>query len=73
MHDLRHAGCHDCAPKAWRGVPNVTGNYDLDATIMHRGNSDLPARLRTHLASAAQSYSPRVGYTSSYHGNHGDD
>jgi hypothetical protein len=72
MHKLRHSGCHSCAPKAWRGVPNVTGNYDLDATIMHRSNRDIPARLKLHLASAAPTYGPRTSYHS-YSANHGDD
>ena len=74
MHGLAHKGCHSCAPKPWRTVPNVTGDYDLDATIMHRKNHDLEARIRTHLAlprGSAGVYGPR-GY-SGRGGNHGDD
>jgi hypothetical protein len=66
MRELAHAGCHDCAPAAWRKVPKVTGDYDLDATIMHRKDTDLPDRIRTHLSG------PRTAYTA-YHNYHGDD
>jgi len=50
MHSLAHRGTHGsaCAPKAWADVPNVTGDYDLDATILHRNNRDLPHRLQLY-------------------------
>lgn len=72
MHNLAHRGCHDCAPKPWKVVPNVTGDYDLDATIMHRRNRDMAARLAQHLARTAPTYGARTHYTG-YSGNHGDD
>lgn len=74
MHRLAHQGSHRaCSPRPWRAVPKVTGDYDLDATIMHRGNSDLPHRLAQHLKQqAGPAYSPRTN-TNGYHGNHGDD
>ena len=37
--------CHQCAPRGWRDVPDVTGDFDLDASILHRHNKDLPHRL----------------------------
>lgn len=61
---------HDaCAPKAWKDVPNVTGDYDLDATIMHRDNKDLPHRLA--LYTKGQVYGPLTGYNA-YHNYRGD-
>jgi hypothetical protein len=75
MHALAHRGCHDCAPKAWHNVPKVTGDYDLDATIMHRKNKDMAARLNMYLATprvVAGAYGPRSGYTHQG-GYHGDD
>jgi hypothetical protein len=61
MHKLARQGCHDCdAPKGWHDVPNVTGDYDLDATILHRSNSDLPQRLR--LYTKVNAYGYRTGY-----------
>jgi len=56
-------------------VPRVTGDYDLDATIMHRNNSDMASRLQTYLRQprgAAGAYGPRSG-GSGYSGNSGDD
>lgn len=72
MHNVAHKGCHTCAPKPWKAVPNVTGDYDMDATIMHRKNRDMASRLSQHLARTATSYNIRSAYTG-YNGNHGDD
>jgi hypothetical protein len=64
---------HECAPKDWRDVPNLVGDYDLDATIMHRDNPALPARLSLYVKNTkATSYGPRTGYNG-YHGYSGDD
>lgn len=61
MHQLAHAGSHDAdAPKGWHDVPNVCGDYDLDATILHRSNRDLPARLELYIK--RNSYGPRTAY-----------
>jgi hypothetical protein len=62
---------HTCAPEHWRTTPNMTGDYDLDAAIMHNRNSDLPQRLNLYLA-PRPAYRPRTGYHS-YDGYHGDD
>ena len=62
MHNLAHDGCHDdCAPGGWHDVPKVTGDYDLDATILHRHNKDLPDRLKLYVKRA--SYGKRTGYS----------
>lgn len=74
MHRLAHAGCHDdCAPKDWHNVPKLTGDYDLDATIEHRNNSDLPQRLKLYTKRGGiNAYGPRTSYRG-YHGYSGDD
>lgn len=73
MHRLAHAGCHDdCSPKGWHDVPKMSGDYDLDATILHRSNKDLPKRLEMYLKQPKGSYGPRTGYNS-IHGYSGDD
>ncbi len=72
MHDISHSGCHQCAPREWRGVPNLTGDYDLDATIAHRPNRDLPHRLGLYTKRSRESYGPRTAY-GGYHGYSGDD
>jgi hypothetical protein len=72
MHLLSHRGCHHCAPKAWRDVPVMTGDYDFDATILHRSNGDLPLRLNLYLKHDVKAYGPVTGY-SGYNNYHGDD
>jgi hypothetical protein len=73
MHRLAHNGCHDDdAPKAWRDVPNLTGDYDLDATILHRNNKDLPNRLKLYTKRGkGGTYGPLTAYNgySNYHGD----
>lgn len=61
MLDIGHAGTHACAPKAWREVPVLSGDYDTDATLMARKNSDLPARLALHIRQP-RSAGPGTGY-----------
>lgn len=63
---------HQAAPSPWRGTPNMTGDYDLDATIMHRKNTDLPARLAMYTRKPKVGYGPRTAYNG-YSGLHGDD
>lgn len=72
MHRIARAGCHDCAPKGWRRVPKVTGDYDLDATIEHRSNKNLPARLELYTKRGANAYGYRSNYRG-YRGYGGDD
>lgn len=62
---------HTCAPKAWRDVPNLVGDYDLDATILHRNNPSLPARLSLYVKRGNHAYGPVTGYNG-YH-NYGGD
>jgi hypothetical protein len=54
-------GCHQCAPRGWRDTPIITADYDLDQTIMHRSNKDLPNRLQMYVKRA--SYGKRTGYS----------
>jgi hypothetical protein len=64
---------HEVAPKLWRNTPNLTGDYDLDETLMHRKNCDMERRLAIHLRNAPRGqYGPRSAY-SGYSGYHGDD
>lgn len=72
MHRLAHAGCHECSPKAWHDVPVLCGDYDLDATILHRSNRDLPLRLGLYIKRGCNAYGYRTGYNG-YHGYSGDD
>lgn len=68
MHKLAHAGSHDSdSPKGWHDVPNCTGDYDLDATILHRSNRDLPARLELYIKRNA--YGPKTAYNGYMNGD----
>jgi hypothetical protein len=42
-------------------VPNLVGDYDLDATIQHRDNPSLPDRLAQHIRRGKTS-GPLTGY-----------
>lgn len=63
---------HDACPKPWRDVPNLVGDYDLDATIMHRDNPALPQRLELYVKHTGRAYQPVTGYKG-YHGYGGDN
>jgi hypothetical protein len=73
MHSIAHRGCHDCAPKPWRHVPKLTGDYDFDATIMHRKNKDMATRIGQHLSASRGDRTGRRVQRGANHGNHGDD
>lgn len=49
MHRMCRRGCHINGPKGWHDVPVMSGDYDLDATIMHRNNKNLPMRLNLYI------------------------
>lgn len=62
MHQVGHHGCHQCAPKGWRRVPNVTGDYDLDASIAHSPNKDMAKKLDLYTTRRG-AYGYRTGYS----------
>ena len=64
MLRINHGRCHQCAPREWRRTPNLTGDYDLDATILHRRNKDLPHRLELYTRKGGKTY----GMSSAYSG-----
>jgi len=68
MAKMARGELHDCAPKDWRKVPNVVGDYDLDATLLHRNNANLPNLLRMYIS---RDSGPRTGYNA-YHNYKGD-
>jgi hypothetical protein len=55
--------CHQCAPRGWRDVPDVTGDFDLDASILHRHNKDLPHRLELYTKRGGKAYGPGTAYS----------
>jgi len=69
---MAHGETHECCPKEWRKTPKLTGDYDFDATVMHRSNDDMPHRLGLYVKGPKGSYGPKTGYNG-YHGYSGDD
>lgn len=74
MRKITGMCCHQCAPKEWRHTQNMTGSYEMDASIAHCSNKDAQAKLQDHLACGGGSgvYSHRTNY-SGYGGLSGDD
>jgi len=62
---------HQCCPEGWRNTPVITGDYDLDATILHRHNKDLPHRLELYTRRTKSPYGALSAYNaiSNYHGD----
>ena len=42
---------HECCPGEWREVPNITGDYDFDGTIMRRTSPNLVGKLELYTTS----------------------
>ena len=59
-----HGRTHMLAPKEWQSTPDITGDYDLDATLLHRHNKDLPHRLDLYVKDSLRSYGARTAYNS---------
>jgi hypothetical protein len=55
-------GKEGCCPDDWNHVPNITGNFEMDASIMKSKNKDAHARLADHIASDT-GYRINSGYT----------
>ena len=56
---------HNCCPAEWKGTPNMTGSFELDAMIKHTNNKDMADRIKDHLADSSTAYSIRNAYNSS--------
>lgn len=63
---------HTVAPKAWRQTSNLTGDYEMDASILHSRNKSVAAKIESHLSDGAAAYSPRTAYNG-YDGYKGDN
>jgi hypothetical protein len=54
--------CHECTPHRDRRIPVITGDNDLDASILKNPNRDMARRLPLHSAMGAPGYGPLTGY-----------
>ena len=71
MRNPKGFHAHQCCPPTHRQVPNITGDYDFDASLVRSKNTDLAAKFRNHI-SASQGYGYRTNYRG-YSGLAGDD
>lgn len=62
MRNPKGFECHDCAPADWRRTPDMTGSYELDATIIRTKNRDMADRLANHLVTDC-AYKQRTPYS----------
>ena len=62
---------HTAAPQIWRRTPNITGDYEMDASIVHCKNASVPAKLGMYISGDGPGYGPLSGYNA-YHNYHGD-
>jgi len=79
MKHPRGVPCHDCAPQDWKMTPNITGDFEMDASIMHAKAKRLHTDLVHHVKAEGlwnhtdpNAYHPRTAYRG-YDGYHGDD
>lgn len=71
MRKPRGVPNHSVAPAAWRSTSNLTGDYELDASILNCKNRAVPGKLEMYV-SKSDSYGPRGAYNG-YSGMSGDD
>lgn len=70
MRQPKGVQCHgECAATDRRSIPNITGDQDMDRSIMKCKDKDVPDRLKLYVGGG---YGPRTGYNG-YQGYHGDD
>jgi hypothetical protein len=66
---------HTVAPPAWRRTSNITGDYEMDASILHNKNKSVPSKLKMYVKGDLGTdpiYGQRSGYDG-YSGYSGDD
>jgi hypothetical protein len=77
--------CHQACPIDWRHTPNMTGDFEMDASIMNAKAKRLKTDLIHHIKAdglwnsiapgepgPSKTYGPRTNYQG-YDGYHGDD
>jgi len=62
--------CHECSPKDWRTVHDITGSHELDAVIERSKNGDMRNKLQDYVT-RDEAYGPLTGY-SGYRNYRGD-
>lgn len=70
LSDFSQLGCHECCPKDFRGVHQITGHHELDVVIEKSINPNMKARLSDFVCSN-EAYGPLTAYNgySNYRGD----
>jgi hypothetical protein len=66
---------HTVAPPEWRRTANITGDYEMDASILHNKNKSVPSKLKMYVKTdigGNPTYGPRTAYDG-YSAYSGDD
>lgn len=70
---------HQCCPREFKGTPDFTGNFELDAVISRNPNKNMRDRLQFYsngvpfaTTRSEGSYGPRTAYNG-YDGYDGDE
>ena len=71
MRQPKGSHFHTYAPAIWRRTPNITGDYEMDASICHCKNKSVPSKLGMYISGDGPGYGPLSGYNA-YHNYHGD-
>ena len=53
---------HDVAPHEWRRTSNMTGDYEMDASIQRCKNASVPGKLEHHICGGGNAYGNATGY-----------
>ena len=61
---------HECSPKEFRPIHNITGNHEFDASVEHSKNPDMKAKLADYITTD-EAYGPLTAY-SGYRNYRGD-
>lgn len=62
MRRIKGFHCHECCPKDWQNVQDLTGSFELDAVIMRSRNKDMIDRLQNHITTQSAAYGPITAY-----------
>lgn len=62
MRKPRGYANHTVAPSSWRRTSNITGDYEMDASILHCKNKSVPAKIKDHVAPSGPGYGPLTAY-----------
>ena len=55
---------HECCPRDWRSISDLTGSYELDGMIARTPNREMAQKLEDHLM-VDQAYQKRTAYNGS--------